>query len=242
MLDESSTPHLDHPHDETRPSWNTTIVIAGLTLVGSIIASSLLYKATTESTVSSATQAFMLTQATEITSLRKELRELRNEVNRELVVYKEEASRWRLAYIALLEENLTLKQDYAEINAKLSVKINEAEIVRQWMDDMPFEGWAKRFNEDGELIIIALNKRFTESYGLTRDQAIGKTDKELFTQQIADQYLETDYKVITTGVPSVQVDNFIMPDGEVIDIRNIKWRIEFADGTYGSAGMVIKNI
>lgn len=238
MKDSVDNDTKDGPHDSSRPSWNTTILIAAVTLVTSIIASTFLYSSNTAATRSEAADSFMISQANEIENLRKELREIRNEI----IAYKEGEERWRLAYIDVLMENLKTKQELAEALSDLAEKINEADIVRQWMDDMPFEGWAKRLNKDGALVIIALNKSFTETYGLSWEEAVGKTDKELFSEEIALEYLETDLEVIKTGIPSIQVDHFIMPDGTKVDIRNIKWRIQFADGTYGSAGMVLRDL
>ncbi len=225
------------PHDETKTSWNTSIVIGLFVLAGSLATSILLYLSDSDKTANETTSTFMATQSKEIASLRAELREIRKEI----VLYKEAEERWRLMYIDLSLENLEIKQQLAMKMQELTRKIDESDVVRQWMDDMPFAGWAKTFNEDGNLAIIAINRTFTESYGLTKEQALGKTDFELFPLEIAEKYSEIDEKVIRTGEASVQTNDYMLPNGKVIKMRNIKWRIKLSDGAYGSAGMVLQD-
>lgn len=209
---------------------STAILLGFMTFLSAALGSILVYKASINTDKITVRSMLLEGQAREIEALRKELRELRVEIHN----LKLEEDKWRMMYVDVVLADLELRKEFA-------TAITEQEVVQQWMDDMPFAGWAKGFDDSGKLAILTINKAFTRNYGLTREEAVGKYDSDLFPEKLATQYVDDDMKVIQSGVPSVQVNDYQLPDGTVVKMRNIKWRITLQNGTVGVAGMVIQN-
>ncbi len=53
---------------------------------------------------------------------------------------------------------------------------------------------------------VQVNKAYCDTVGLFEDAILGKTDKELYPPEIADQYMSTDRKVLTSGVPEFGIE------------------------------------
>lgn len=221
---------LKRSSDETKTNWNVTILVSFLTLIGSFGGNFLLYKGNSNQTQSAAIQAFMDSQMRVNETQNRKIENL--EAN--LIESMQREETWRQLYINESLENL-------ELRTQISVNTNELEVIKGWMDGMPFEGWAKRKNESGELVLITINERFTATYGLTKTSAIGKTDFELFPEHLAREYVAGDLAVINSGKAKVSTVDYKKPDGTIVKMRHIKWRIDFSDGTYGAAGLVLSN-
>jgi hypothetical protein len=114
-------------------------------------------------------------------------------------------------------------------------------VVRQKIHATTSPAWAKILDKNGDLILIAINKAFTERYGLTEAQAVGKTDFEFNSnQRLAKKYVEDDWKVLNTGKAHDNIVEYVTSDGSHIIMRNVKYKIMFPDGSVGVAGMVIE--
>lgn len=134
--------------------------------------------------------------------------------------------------------NLQLKE--MENFKSYSSRESELDVMKRIMDDMPFPAWAKKLNDNGDLVIVAINQQFTSQYGLTRNQAIGKTDFEITEDQsLAELYVEHDWIAIRSGRPFENTVPYVTSTGETVQMRNVKYKLNFADGSIGSAGIVI---
>lgn len=212
---------MDQTGDDTKTNWNVTLLVAALTFAGSMVGNYFVYQSDFNSLESSNLQAFMAAQL-----------EVNNQQSKDIERLKKEADRWRAQFIQISLENM-------ELTAQLRQKINERQIVTRWVEDLPYAAWAKKRNEEGQLEIININERFTSEFGLTKQKAIGFTDFELFDKKLATIYARDDEKVIATGVPLETTVDFAMPNGEVVKMKHVKYRIEFADGEYGVGGIVV---
>jgi len=214
--------------DSSKPNFNVTILVAMFTLVASVTASYLTMRGDIRNTDSSNIQAFIAKQIDVNSGLMREITLLKQEVAKAI----ENEERWRMRYIEVSLEKL-------EVERQLNDKTDEASILEAWMDDMPFAAWAKKRGMDGYFILVAINERFTSNYGLTKADAIGKTDLQLFPEALAYQYIEADEQVIATGQPLRGVVNYQNTDGEIVQMNHIKYVMHFSDGEKGVAGMVI---
>lgn len=53
---------------------------------------------------------------------------------------------------------------------------------------------------------MQVNKAYCDTVGLSEDAILGKTDKELYPPEIADQYMSTDRKVLNSGVSEFGIE------------------------------------
>jgi hypothetical protein len=210
-----------------KTNYNTTVAVALFTLVASVTASYFGMRTNVNQNDSSNVQAFIASQIKVNSELMLEIKNLKIDI-REAIASEE---KWRVQYIQVSLEKL-------ELGRQLNEKISEAEVLERWMDDMPFAAWAKRRNDEGVFMIIAINERFTSRYGLTKQRAIGKTDMELFPEAMAKQYAEDDEKVAASGRPYRSTVDYQSPTG-VIQMKHVKYRMNFPNGDVGVAGMVI---
>lgn len=220
---------ISRPQDETKTNWNVTILVALLTLISSLGGSFLMFKSDSQNNANTNWQAFANAQIKVNEDLRNEL----NKVKEEVAEWKRESDSYRRLYNEEVQKRLAVEKI-------LAVNIQESEVVRQWIDNMPYSSWAKKRRPDGDLEIIAINQRFTANYGLTKNEAIGKTDYELHPYELAAQYVADDEEVIRTGKPKLSIVPYEKTNGEVVQMRHIKWRLVWVDGSYGVAGMVIE--
>jgi PAS domain S-box-containing protein len=73
-------------------------------------------------------------------------------------------------------------------------------------------------DQDGRYLLV--NDRFEMRYGIRRDEAVGKTDHDLFSPEMADALRAKDLKVIATGI-ALEVEEVIHdPDGAQTFLSN----------------------
>jgi PAS domain-containing protein len=115
------------------------------------------------------------------------------------------------------------------------------ETTREVLNQTDAPAWVKQLNNEGDLVFVIVNRAFTENYGLTEEQALGKTDLEInIDKTLAQQYIDDDWKVLESGKPYDNTIRYIAPHGKTFIMRNIKYRITFPDGSLGVAGMVVE--
>ena len=89
----------------------------------------------------------------------------------------------------------------------LRLKYNEIETV---IENVPSVISIKA--PDGKYLMV--NHLFIEFFNIPRDEIIGKTDVDIFSEQVAQQFSDDDLRVIQSK-KSIQVDESINQDGEV---------------------------
>lgn len=109
---------------------------------------------------------------------------------------------------------------------------------RRFLTDLMDNSPAVIFEKSVEGRYIRVNKSWEKVTGLKREDVIGKSDAELFDPEIARQFMNNDYKVISSGMPYFTE--------EVLDVGHpkkyfvsIKFPVFAADGKLkGVAGVV----
>ena len=99
----------------------------------------------------------------------------------------------------LIDEIETLEQGLAAVEARLEAII----------DNSP----ASICLKDTEGRYQLVNKHFTELYGMTADEMLGKTVHDLFPKESADPSRAHDQRVLTTGNPEEREQVVATPDG-----------------------------
>lgn len=93
------------------------------------------------------------------------------------------------------------------------------------------------FFKDPEGRYLGCNQAFEKFVGASEQEVIGKTDRDLFTEEMAQQFEQQDQKVIATGIPFSDDQWVQLADGERHILNTRKTQFRGLDGTlYGLAG------
>lgn len=93
---------------------------------------------------------------------------------------------------------LAVKEDITELK-QAREELEESKTLLQAIIDNPP---AIIYLKDTECRFMLVNKQFKRAFHVTEEQLIGKTDYDLFTEEIADIFQINDRKVIKSGIPA----------------------------------------
>jgi PAS domain S-box-containing protein len=108
-----------------------------------------------------------------------------------------------------IEKQQELEREIAE-RKRTDASAREAEErFRAFMDNSPAIAWAK--DEQGRYVY--LSKSYEQRFNVRLDDWRGKTDFEIWPQDLAQGFWESDQKVLASGVP-IQITDLMMPIGK----------------------------
>lgn len=93
---------------------------------------------------------------------------------------------------------------------------------------------------DGTLIIFRkdtwskftyVNDNFAKTFNVTKEQILGKSDRDFYPSALAKQYVESDMEVIESGKAFASIEQHRSPDGELRRVHVIKCPIRDDNGT-----------
>ena len=94
------------------------------------------------------------------------------------------------------------------------------------------------FRKDRSGKLTFANRRYCDLLGYSLEELIGKTDFDLFPEELAAKYVADDQKVLASGEPFTQVEAHQLADGTPIYVEVIKTPIHDADGNIiGTQGL-----
>lgn len=105
----------------------------------------------------------------------------------------------------------------------------------QFMDNNPAIAWMK----DDQGRHVYLNKAYEKRFGVTLDEWYGKTDFELWPQNIAQNFWENDQAVLASGKPMEAIEETTERDGSRAFWFNFKFPFEDSAGAWYVGGMGI---
>ncbi len=105
----------------------------------------------------------------------------------------------------------------------------------QFMDNNPAIAWMK--DEQGRHVY--LNKTYEKRFGGTLDEWFGKTDFELWPQDIAQTFWENDQAVLASGKPIETIEETTDSDGSRAFWFNFKFPFQDSAGAWYVGGMGI---
>lgn len=129
---------------------------------------------------------------------------------------------------------LTTVRDISAL-VRLEKEARDAERnVRAILDNIPDIAWMK----DRQSRFIAINQALAQSCGIDVASAVGKTDHDLVSADLAARYQADDAKVIASGERVCTEEPFCGADGQFRWIETIKTPIRDSDGvTVGTVGI-----
>ncbi|AHG44247.1 sensor histidine kinase [Rhizobium leguminosarum bv. trifolii CB782] len=99
--------------------------------------------------------------------------------------------------------------------------LERVQLTEDILDNLPFPLFVK----DRNLTYVAVNLAFCEKYQTTADEVLGRKSADLFSEEIAKRFEESDRHVLETGEMSVSRQRQISRDGIERDIVSRKHRI-----------------
>lgn len=102
----------------------------------------------------------------------------------------------------------------------------QASLIRSLLDSIP----DIIFFKDRNGVYLGCNPPFESFVGRTRDQIIGRTDYDLFSQDVADAFREKDKLMLDCNEPRHNDEWITYPDGRSILIDTLKTPYKGADG------------
>lgn len=103
----------------------------------------------------------------------------------------------------------------------------------QFMDNNPAIAWMK--DEQGRHVY--LNKTYEKRFGVTLNEWFGKTDFELWPQEIAQNFWENDQSVLASGKPVETIEETTDSDGSRTFWFNFKFPFKDSADTWYVGGM-----
>lgn len=88
----------------------------------------------------------------------------------------------------------------------------------------------KVFHKDRQSIYVSCNRNYAADFGLEPEQMVGKTDYDLFPQEIADKYRADDERIMISGRTEEIEETYRAPTGEARLIRTVKTPLRDEDG------------
>ncbi|MGO6904055.1 response regulator, partial [Rhizobium ruizarguesonis] len=99
--------------------------------------------------------------------------------------------------------------------------LERVQLTEDILDNLPFPLFVK----DRNLTYVAVNLAFCEKYQTSADEVLGRKSGDLFSEEIAKRFEESDRHVLETGEMSVSRQRQISRDGIERDIVSRKHRI-----------------
>ncbi len=164
----------------------------------------------------------------------------------------------RLAILELLASQAAISLEqarlYAELryaNEELQAEIRERKLAQQALEksgselrrseqrlqDIVDNSTALVFVKDLEFRYLLINRAYERCFHVKRDEIVGKTDFDIFSQDVAQEYRCNDRKVLDGGFP-IQFEEPVLSDQENLSYLVVKFPLRDGAGTpYGVCGI-----
>ena len=145
--------------------------------------------------------------------------------------------RWYQVHDMRVEDGtfIGVRVDITELKNReraLRDSMNQIDLLRHTLDELPVAAFIKA----KDLRIEYVNKVWSEMTGISKEQAIGHTDFELFKVEQADGYSHADSEVIKNGRQLVVEEPVMHRDRSVRQLMTRKSRLVASDGSIHLVG------
>jgi PAS domain S-box-containing protein len=145
--------------------------------------------------------------------------------------------RWYQVRDMRLEDGsfIGVRVDITELKERekaLRDSMGQIDLLRHTLDDLPVAAFIK----SRDLRIEYVNKAWSGITGISKDEAVGRTDMELFDISEADGYAQGDAEVSRTGKQIETEEPVVHRDGTLRQLMTRKSRLVASDGTVHLVG------
>ena len=110
-----------------------------------------------------------------------------------------------------------------DLEKQVSIRTREITKILKYTPDVVYVK-----DRDGKYVLV--NSRFEELFGVNSDEVRGKTDYEIVTKEIADEFRKNDRQVLEQG-KSLQVEEQVKHNGEIHTYLSVKFPVYDETGT-----------
>ena len=125
---------------------------------------------------------------------------------------------------ALRQAKEELSNYSKDLEKQVSIRTKEITNILKYTPDVVYVK-----DKEGKYVLV--NSRFEELFGVNNEEVRGKTDYEIVSDEIADQFRENDIKVLEEG-ESLQAEERVVHNGEVHTYLSVKFPV------YDESGVV----
>lgn len=116
-------------------------------------------------------------------------------------------------------------------------------LLRRYIEAMPFPAWIKleHRKDDGrvELRMQFVNSQYTSLFGVATMSYEGRTDFEVWPNEVATDFYAHDLQVLGSGKAVRTTEKMSLPDGTPVMLTVLKFPID-KEGYRGVCGIVLK--
>ncbi len=151
---------------------------------------------------------------------------------RQLVYERVDPSgRWAKAFDMRMEDGtyIGVRVDITELKTRekaLRDSMAQIELYRHVLDELPVSAYVK----NADLAFEFVNKMWCTFGGISKEEAIGRTDRDFFGAE-GDGFAERDFEVLRTGRLSETEETLTHPDGSMRHLIARKSRLVSRDGS-----------
>ncbi|MGB3537617.1 MAG: PAS domain-containing protein [Mesorhizobium sp.] len=145
--------------------------------------------------------------------------------------------RWYQVYDMRTDDGtfIGVRMDITELKSRekaLRDSMRQTDLFRHVMDELPVAAFTKA----DDLTIEFVNKAWCAITGITKEEAVGRTDRELFGSEDAESYSHDDTEVGATGKVVEVEEPVTHRDGTVRQMMTRKSRLVASDGSVHLVG------
>lgn len=125
-----------------------------------------------------------------------------------------------------------------EINNLSGSHVRLQYFFEKFIDEMPLPAWIKAASEDGRFHILTVNKKYTEEYGITREEYQVREDIDLWDEHTSKSFYTADEKVRSENRNYFSIEAFNL-NGRNFNVLVWKWPIHLDGKVVAVCGMVM---
>ena len=123
---------------------------------------------------------------------------------------------------ALRQAKEELSNYSRDLEKQVSIRTKEITNILKYTPDVVYVK-----DRDGKYVLV--NSRFEELFGVSNEEVRGKTDYEIVSNEIADQFRKNDLKVLEEG-KSLQAEERVVHNGDVHTYLSVKFPVYTESG------------
>jgi|TARA_R110000764_G_scaffold129742_1_gene217525 PAS domain S-box-containing protein len=127
--------------------------------------------------------------------------------------------------------------EIVKLSAQLQDKTTQEELLNGFIESLPFPAWLKEIDDNGIFRVVTINELFTVTFGLTKAQAVGSSDYNLFPKELADDYQKSD-RIVSDTNSVYRADTLMVKHGKRVAVLYVKFPVYLPSGFKGVGGII----
>lgn len=125
-----------------------------------------------------------------------------------------------------------------QLTYDLKVKVNKHKIIEKYLDSLPFPAWVKQQTNDGQFVMIMINDAYVNLFGKSKELYQGKTDFEIWPEDLAKVYHMND-RIVAETFDYHRSLEYVLIDGRKRQVEVWKFSVRLSETVYGVGGIIV---